>query len=353
MTVDVYLHVVPEDALVHSFPIRGYSPSRDGKQISTVKQVNFNGLLTRDQTPAYSLIFGDTTFRQLDAIKLLSAIIATFAKNRPGDNMRLHLKYSYVGAYGEDLFDRDTMHKLYVWNDLCTSIDRAKKIPLFQYDEESMEELADAVADHEEDVDDLFDLSNYDDDDDDDDDDEDEDDDEDDEEADPYDFVEDDDEEDEEDPLHPLDPYEAFVTRPSRSRERNRVRIQEDPPIRRSKVFRNAKNPKRDVERHGVIVYRKKEDLDRDRAMLKEFLQYFIPGDKPWIKRFRKDVLKRWISMYAISKKTLNAMQRAHRERARAQAASHGYGWIDAGLAVANKMITSSRANDKWNNPNL
>ena len=70
--------------------------------------------------------------------------------------MRLHLKYSYVGAYGEDLFDRDTMHKLYAWNDLCISIDRAKKIPLFQYDEESMEELADAVADHEEDVDDYL-----------------------------------------------------------------------------------------------------------------------------------------------------------------------------------------------------
>ena len=128
MTVDVYLHVVPEDALVHSFPIRGYSPSRDGKQISTAKQVNFNGLLTRDQTPAYSLIFGDTTFRQLDAVKLLSAIIATFAKNRPGDNMRLHLKYYYVGAYGVDLFERDTMHKLYAWNAMCISIASAKKI---------------------------------------------------------------------------------------------------------------------------------------------------------------------------------------------------------------------------------
>lgn len=81
-----------------------------------------------------------------------------------------------------------------------------------------------------------------------------------------------------------------------------------------SRIFYEAKNAKRSYNRHGVIICNDKKAKERDEKILKEFLKEFFPGDAQWKKDFRRDVLKRWMKMYCVSKKNLKELEKANRK---------------------------------------
>lgn len=115
----------------------------------------------------------------------------------------------------------------------------------------------------------------------------------------------------------------------------------------KSKVMKNATNPKRSINRHGVIVADDKEDIERDERILKEFLKDFFPGNQGWKKDFRHDVLKRWISMYCVSKKNLKKLERNHRRERLNYSRKYD---TEKALNFTRRMLTVPI--DRWSDPN-
>ena len=83
----------------------------------------------------------------------------------------------------------------------------------------------------------------------------------------------------------------------------------------KSRVFKEAKNPKKEIKRHGVIITHDKEDLEKDRKIIKEFLKEFIPGKQEWVKEFRSELLCRWMKMYTIKIKDLKKIEKMQRDK--------------------------------------
>lgn len=81
-----------------------------------------------------------------------------------------------------------------------------------------------------------------------------------------------------------------------------------------SRSIKASKHPKRDFNRHGVIIS-KKDAIERDRKTIKGFLKDFIPGDEKWKKEFRNDLLDRWMDMYVITSKKLKKLEKKANEK--------------------------------------
>lgn len=89
--------------------------------------------------------------------------------------------------------------------------------------------------------------------------------------------------------------------------------------IPKSKVFKEAKNAKRDVKRHGVIISRDKDDIKHDEKVLRAFLKEFVPGKEDWLKGFRAELAERWMSMYTIRLKELKKLEKFERNKRKAK----------------------------------
>lgn len=116
----------------------------------------------------------------------------------------------------------------------------------------------------------------------------------------------------------------------------------------RSKVVSHADSPKKSYHRHGVIIADSKEDLEKDRKIIKEFLKDFIPGDG-WRKEFRKDLADRWLYMFAVRKKELKKRQRKY-EKKRKQESSEGARAL--ALDLTRRVLTIPQSPSAWNDPN-
>nr|DAX41698.1 MAG TPA: hypothetical protein [Caudoviricetes sp.] len=112
--------------------------------------------------------------------------------------------------------------------------------------------------------------------------------------------------------------------------------------VRRSSIFSSSKNPKKQVNRHGILVATKSRHIEKDREMIKAFLKKFIPGKSPWVKRYRNKVLKRWISMYVVDKKTIHKFEKQYQSKRRKKK-------TDKLITLGKKLIHTS---DPWNDPN-
>lgn len=115
----------------------------------------------------------------------------------------------------------------------------------------------------------------------------------------------------------------------------------------RSKVIKNANNPKKSINRHGVVIADSKDDITRDEKIIKEFLKDFIPGNQEWKKDFRHDVLKRWVSMYCVSKKNLKKLEKNHRKQR-----MHYSRQYDSSKALDFTRRLLSVPMDHWSDPN-
>ena len=118
--------------------------------------------------------------------------------------------------------------------------------------------------------------------------------------------------------------------------------------INKSFIFKNSKNSKREIHRHGVIISHDKNDLEKDYKTLKSILNEFIPGKSDYIRKFRKDILLRWIKAYSISKKELFKLEKNYKKEINL---SKGIDNKKALLNIA-KAIFNKPASDKWNDPN-
>lgn len=83
-----------------------------------------------------------------------------------------------------------------------------------------------------------------------------------------------------------------------------------------SRSFAKAKNKKENIKNHGILIANK-DHIDRDRKIVKKFLKEFIPGDSNYAQAYRKRILNRWMSVYAISKKQANEIEREFRKKGR------------------------------------
>lgn len=283
--VDVIIHILPNN--VSLTRLLGFSPEEDGKTFSSVNDVKIN-----KAKYGYSILYSADDFMRLDKAKFTAAMIKIFTKNLPGTALNVSVEYNYEELIDEH-FDEAVGNAVINFGALLTRIDETKRVPGFTY--EASQNLMDIIYDE-------YDTP-LDDDDDEDGDDDDE-------------FsLEDlmngkhprykknDDEEEDEDQFSYEDPFRRFLHDDDDEKDNDKGYY-----YGKSRVVADAHNGKRDFHRHGVIIA-SKSDIAKDRKILKKFLKDFIPGNSSWKKDFRDDVLKRWMSMYTISKKDLKYMQ--------------------------------------------
>lgn len=114
-----------------------------------------------------------------------------------------------------------------------------------------------------------------------------------------------------------------------------------------SKVIRASSHPKRSYNRHGIIICKNNKAIRKDEEIIKDFLKEFIPGNSSFKKHLRKDMLKRWMSMYVITQKKANKM---HKNYKRSLSNVSKQQKTEQIVNLTRKMLTVPV--DSWNDPN-
>ena len=283
-----------------------YDPNRDGKTKSTEEKINVIKV-----SDGYSVVYDDDTFECLSLSKLVSSLIQVFGTNVPDTIFDFGIQYHYEGTT-DTYFDFDTAKKVLELDKMMRQIAESGKVPIFAYTrsdglDDVLNDYRDAVAENA-----MYDILDEDETDD------------------------GDEEEDDQDDLLSL----LTGGKPEKKTSKNKKDY-----YGRSRVWKNSKQPKKQINRHGVLIASDKEDLKRDEKIIKEFLKDFMPGDASWKKEFRNDVLQRWMSMYAISRKMLKQLEKQHR-KARHKKTING----DRILNLTDRLF--SVPVDRWSDPN-
>lgn len=282
-----------------------YSPSRDGKTRSTETKINV--LKVSD---GYSVVFDDGVFMNVQPSKLVASLVTICTNNLKDTLIDYRIVYHYEGA-SDSFFDPNVAKHVLDLDILMTDINDAKSIPEFAYTR--LEGIADVASD----------LQDYD------------------EEEDPFDFEEYDDDDDEDDEYGPDDFMSLLTGKPAKkSKDKEKDRDY----YGRSRVWKNSKQPKRQIHRHGVLIAADKSDLKKDEKIIKEFLKDFMPGKAEWKKEFREDVLERWMRTYAISRKNLKQLERKQRKNRTKKSAA-----AERALQLTNRLF--SVPIDRWYDP--
>lgn len=313
--INVTIHINPGN--VSPLLLEDFNQARDGKILSDENQINVNRA-----TDGYSVIYEDQLFNEIDKAKFLAQLIKIFNTNLPGRIVNIRIQYNFEAEETYE-FTEETFDSVMSLRNLCMSIVETRRVPNMSYeDTESISECIEFYEDNYEDGEDgssnEFEetdnsVSSYSEDDD------------------PYGimsllrsgYTDDDDDDDYRSKKKCKDYYG------------------------RSRVWKNAKSPKKAVRRHGVIIADSKSDIKKDEKILKEFLKDFFPGKASWEKEFREDVVKRFIKMYTVSKKNLKKLEKQHRKHRRKKHSSH----IDAEKAADITKRLFNVPVDRWNDP--
>lgn len=299
--VNVTIHVVATDAVELN-----YDPMRDGKTRSTEDKINVVKV-----SDGYSVVFDDDVFVNLSLSKLVSSLVQVFGTNVPDTMFDFRIMYHYEGAT-EMYFDFDTAKHVLDLDDMMTKITKSGKIPIFTYTR--LEGLNEVYSDFKDELEDnadegIEDLLN--------------------------------DEDDEEDDDYNGNDLLTYLTGGSNKKEKK----ESQDYYGRSRVWKNSKQPKKQINRHGVLIAADKSDLKKDEKIIKEFLKDFLPGDASWKKEFRNDVLHRWMSMYAISRKMLKQLEKQHRKDRKKKSVN-----TDRIINFTDRLF--SVPVDRWSDPN-
>ena len=128
------------------------------------------------------------------------------------------------------------------------------------------------------------------------------------------------------------DPFDGFDPEPKHRKKFS---------VRKSAVFSGSCSPKKQFRHNGVVVAAKQSHIEKDRAMIKAFLKQFIPGKSPWIKRYRNKILKRWMKMYMVDKKTIKKFYKEQQSKKTSKRKKKLVG-------MTHRLLQ----NDPWNDPN-
>lgn len=375
-SVNVVMHVFPHQILNHGIDLFGIPENSLGKEFSSETEIKVNKTVD-----GYSILYDDYVFANIDNKSLVNSIINLFVKNLKSWHINFEIQYHVnvdrfirLTARGQRFyFEQDyntiltLIHKVLEFSDIVSNTLRDSDESIrssFSYNiseslksaaafnlSEKLKNLNSAKENNEKSSKKSLEYYRNDDDDDDEDnkkvssrkyDDED-----------GFDlfrdiltgnytYTDDDDDEveyeDEEDDDYEDDP---------KPKKRRKKRIVSKPSYGESRVVKDAKNPKKSYNRHGVVVC-SKDDIKKDEKILKEFLKDFIPGDANWKKDFRSDIVKRWIKMYAVTNKQLKQLEKQHR---RARLAKRNKSSIDTDRALEFTRKLFNTPIDRWNDP--
>lgn len=307
--VNVMLHIFPSG--VGKYELEEYDESRDGKIMSNSREIKVNKVLD-----GYSMLYNDDVFGNLDMSILGANIIKLFKRNLPTAIIDFGIAYHYELSNGDEDFDIDAAEKIF---ELDARMLKTRD-PHFYYHrtgiiKRAIEYYQDLNNEDEEDDEDYYSMYN----------------------------IGNDTEEDSD--VDDIGDIFSFLEKNSVRNKKTKNKSKSD-SYGRSKVFRNAKNPKRSYHRHGVIIADDKDDIKKDEKILKEFLKDFFPGGSSWKKDFREDVLKRWMKMYVLTKRKLKKLERDHRKSSGSKVRIDTDKALDFTRRLFNVQL------DHWNDPN-
>lgn len=300
--INVTLHVIPSD--VEHCELEDYDEIKHGKVLSNTNEIKVN-----KAAGGYSIVYDGDTLKRLNASVFVPNVVKLFQNNLPNTIVDMRIMYHYDTCDGEEVFEADVAEKIFEIDVCCLR----REEPLFRY--HRSESISDASEYYKE-------INESDDDNDDD-----------------YLGGEDDDDDDDfEDPFGFLDNMKGS------KKSKGKPKFDS---YGRSKVIKNAKNPKRAYRRHGLLIASDKEDLNRDEKIIKAFLKDFIPGNSEWKKDFRKDVLKRWLRMFAVSKKNIRQLEKEYRKAHSSNKSSS----INTDKVLDFTRRAFNIQTDRWNDP--
>jgi hypothetical protein len=314
--INVYLHVVPAEESLDN--LLGFNVADIGNIKSTDTRIKVNTI--KNAKDSYSIIYNDDVFTKLSPALFLTNMIKIFSAHIEDPQLNLSLYYDFR-TEDEILFDADATESILKLHVLCEEVMEANKVPSLNYIKsdniDHLIEIMESVDDNEDD----------------------------DEEEDPYNMFDDLDEDDNDLYSDLLGTYAKNIYG---SDHKKKHKKKSGTYYGVSKVWRNANNPKRSINRHGILIASDKDDLEKDEKILKEFLKDFLPGKQNWKKEFRKDVLKRWMKMYAVSKKTMHRLDKEHRKSQQKKSKSH----IDTDRALYFTRRLFNVPLSSWDDPN-
>lgn len=318
---DIVIHIIESRVDVNN--LISYDGNRDGKIFSNSNEIKVN-----KKSNKYTILYTSNIFKSLNIETFGKNMIDLLLKNLPSTIFDVTILYHYRLEDDDEEFDTKTAEKIFMLDKYFLSMN--KKITRLSYHRTSLFlDLMDTYNDYiDEDDDDEEDEENI--------------------IMSEKDWIdkfignidEDDDEDDNDEDGEVSDILSLLAGRHNKSKDNSKDYYG------RSKVMKNATNPKRSINRHGIIVADDKEDIERDERIIKEFLKDFFPGSQRWKKDFRHDVLKRWMSMYCVTKKNLRKLERNHRKQR--QDYSRRYNAEEA-INFTRRMLNVPI--DRWNDP--
>lgn len=156
----------------------------------------------------------------------------------------------------------------------------------------------------------------------------------------------DDDEEDDDDEVNTISALQEIINKAKDAKYKSYKSRKSIMHYDSSRALRSSNNPKKEYNRHGIIIA-KKDSINKDEKIIKAFLKEFIPGGSEWKKEFRRELCKRWISVYAMTSKEVKHMEKAYKKRNSPKPKS-----INPEKAVSLTRRIFSTNTDFWNDPN-
>ncbi|MCM1215449.1 MAG: hypothetical protein NC548_13130 [Lachnospiraceae bacterium] len=306
--VNLTIHVVPVN--VPFTDLSDVSSRNTGTNLSTVRTVRISKVPN-----GYAILYTDDVFAQLNAVTLIDYIVQLFATKMPGKSVRIMMEYHFELNDGMDVFDDDIGNLLKEMEDYLVDVENS--INLVKYSRsDSMDDVVDILSEDDDDSD------------------------------------EDDNDDSEDDEDFDPDNIDDILRMIGSDRDRSKKGKSKGRPRKEygeSRVIHESKNPKRSYNRHGLMICSDKDALKHDQKMIKEFLKDFIPGSAEWKKEFRKDLEKRWMQMFVVSKKQLKHLQKHH-----AKGKNKKKRGIDAEKAIdfTRRVFNVPSTPSAWNDPN-
>ena len=322
--VNINIHILADSKNINDYI--DFNSNNDGRFLSTDKKINVN-----KSNDGYSIIYHSDVINGIDKSILLSNLIKLIQTNLPNTIMNFQLYYHHQLNNGSDLLNDTTAIYVIDLHQLLLNIYKSHRMTDIQYtmtdniDQLLNETLSDDDDEDTEDDEYWDDVETIDD------------------------FESDDDDEDTEDDdfdqENPFDTLNRLMSSNIDDHHHKKSKKNDDKHYNASRAFRNAKNPRRSIRRHGVIIA-DKSDINKDAKVIKGFLKDFIPGGADWKKDFRRDILSRWMQMYAISKKQLKRYEKDYRKACHKKAKKNTTMNV---LKAAHRLFNTPI--DSWNDP--